>query len=377
MSKTRKCPNCGANVPKSMRFCGSCGTPLDEEEEFIPDLPRPIRKPNEPRPVETAIRPEKRRGAKRETWQYVLVFAIIAVVIAIAVILVIKMNQPADMREPSENFETVHVINAEGEEISSTAAPEQTAAATDAPENTDAPEKTAEPEPTDTPEPTAAPEAFAVQEVSDTVYVTGNGVNLRSGPGTSYEVLSIVSAGTALTRTGTTGNSWSRVMYNGKECYISNALVTTEEPKTTAAPSTPAPYDVSAADDTVVVTEEANIRKGPGTNYDVIAVLPANTELKRTGTTGGWSRIVYNGSEAFIADSLIKVKGSNELEEKTGKLTVTMEANLREGPSTDDQILGIAKVGAELNMTGKIGSWYRVEYEGKTAYINANLVKES
>lgn len=372
MSKTKKCPRCGSNVPASMRFCGNCGADLSNREDAFTDLPRPIRRPDEPRPVETVIRPEKRRGARRNVWQYILVLAIIAVVIAIAVILVIKMNEPAPVQQPSDSFETVHVINADGEEITATTAPEPSEAPaepTEAPaEPTEAPAETARPEATE------APEAIEITETNDTVYVTGSGVNLRSGPGTSYDIVAVVSSGTALTRAGTTDSSWSRVQYNGRDCYISNALISTSAPAST---STPAPSAVTDADDTVVVTESANLRKGPGTEYDVITVVSANTELKRTGVSGSWSRVIYNGSEAYIASSLIRAQGSNELEEKTGKLTVTEEANLREGPGTNYSILGIAKAGAELDMTGVTDNWYRIEYEGKTAYVNGNLVKEN
>lgn len=371
MSKTRKCPNCGAKMPEDMRFCGSCGANMDEESDYIQGLPRPIRRPDEPRPAETAIRPEKRRGAKRNVWQYIVVLAVIAAVIAVAVILVIKMNQPAEIQQASETYDTVHVINADGQEITATAAPEPLE---ETPEASEAPQETAEVQPTETPVPTEAPQAFDVTETSDTVYVTGSGVNLRSGPGTSYDIVTIAVAGTELERTGTTDNNWSRVRYDGRECFISNAFISTDKPK--AADETPKPNAGSPADDTVVITEDANIRTGPGSAYEIIGVAAADTELKRTGTENGWSKVVFNGAEGYVYDGLIKVKGSDELVEKTGTLTVTSEVNLRSGPSTDDEILGVAKVGAELTMTGKIGNWYRIEYDGKTAYVNGNLVRE-
>ena len=239
---------------------------------------------------------------------------------------------------------------------------------------TPTPEPTATPEPTETPVPTETPEAFEVTETSDTVYVTGAGVNLRTGPGTSYDVVTVAVAGTELERTGTTDNNWSRVLSDGKECYISNAFISTEKPEKTEA--TPAP-DAGAAEDTVVITSSANIRKGPGTGYDIIGVAETGTELKRTGTESGWSKVIFNGSEGYVFNELVKVKGSDELVEKTGTLTVTSDVNLREGPSTDDAIIGVAKAGAELKMTGKVGNWYRIEYEGQTAYVNGNLVKEN
>lgn len=374
MSKTRKCPICGEKMPDNMRFCGSCGADMDREDGYLTDLPRPIRRPDEPRPEETAIRPEKRRGARRGAWQYILVIAIIAVVIAIAVMLVIRMNEPAEPQTASESFDnTVHVINAEGEEITPTptAAPEPL----DEPavEEQEPAAGTEAPEPTDTPEPTEAPDAFDVTDTSDTVYVTGSGVNLRTGPGTTYDIAAILNAGTELKRTGTTDNSWSRVTYEGSDCYISNAFISTEKPADSGE-STPAP---GAGEDTVVVTAEANVRSGPGTGYDILGQAAANTELKRTGTENGWSKVIFNGSEGYIYDGLIRAADGDQLEEKTGKLTVTGEVNLREGPDTTYKILGVAQAGAELNMTGKVGAWYRIEYDGKTAYVNRNYVKEN
>jgi stage II sporulation protein D len=50
--------------------------------------------------------------------------------------------------------------------------------------------------------------------------VTGTGVNIRSGPATSYSVLGTVSKGTSLTITGKSG-SWYQVKYGSQTGYIS------------------------------------------------------------------------------------------------------------------------------------------------------------
>ena len=284
MSKKKTCPVCGAKMPDEMRFCGSCGADMEQEEQFFADMPRQIRRPDEPRPVETAIRPEKRRGARRSVWQYIIVLVIIAAVIAAAVMLVLKMNQPVTPKEPSETYDTVHVINADGEEIATTAAPEPTSApeATEPPEATQAPEATEPPEATQAPEATPTPtettRPYTVTDAGDTVYVTGSGVNLREGPGTNYSILAVLSSGTALKRTGTTDNNWTRVEYQGKEGYLSNAFVSAEEPKGTPA-ATPAPGDVTPAEDTVIITESANLRTGPGTGYNSVGTLNEGDEV--------------------------------------------------------------------------------------------------
>lgn len=70
-------------------------------------------------------------------------------------------------------------------------------------------------------------------QVDETVYVTGSKVNLRKSAGTSGAVITALSKGTALRRTGYS-DSWSRVIYQDQECYISSAYVSKEEPETSA-----------------------------------------------------------------------------------------------------------------------------------------------
>ena len=62
--------------------------------------------------------------------------------------------------------------------------------------------------------------APAFTAVDETVYVTGSQVNIRKSAGTGGAVITTVSRGTALKRTGYS-DSWSRIIYQDQECYIS------------------------------------------------------------------------------------------------------------------------------------------------------------
>lgn len=66
-------------------------------------------------------------------------------------------------------------------------------------------------------------------EVDETVYAT-TAVNVRTGPGTSYERISTLRFGEAVQRTGIGSNGWSRVIYNGREVYIYSAYLSTTMP---------------------------------------------------------------------------------------------------------------------------------------------------
>ncbi len=67
--------------------------------------------------------------------------------------------------------------------------------------------------------------AVSMTNTDDTVTVTGSQVNIRSSATTASQSLGTVSQGETLKRTGK-GDSWSRVVYNGKEAYISNRYIT-------------------------------------------------------------------------------------------------------------------------------------------------------
>lgn len=81
--------------------------------------------------------------------------------------------------------------------------------------------------------------ASSITEVNETVYAT-YGVNVRSGAGTSYSVVSSMAAGSSATRTGKTASGWSRVKVNGVTGYVKSDYLTTTKPKVQAASSTTA-----------------------------------------------------------------------------------------------------------------------------------------
>ena len=151
--------------------------------------------------------------------------------------------------------------------------------------------------------------------------------------------------------------------------------------------------DVEPVYDIVLVTESgAKLRIGPGTSYDVADSLPKDTELVRTGTVENWSQIQYNDGEYYIANTLITESDKLPEEENTesvpeasvsentadsiGTIVVKSEANIRAGAGTGYDKLGVAKVGTKLTVTDVTddGKWYQVSYNGKTGYINRNMV---
>ena len=88
--------------------------------------------------------------------------------------------------------------------------------------------------------------AIAMTEVSDTVYVTGDQVNVRAFASTSSQVLTSLNKGAELNRTGYS-ESWSRVQYQGQECYIASRYVSTSKPEPQTQPAVQAGGGTGAA----------------------------------------------------------------------------------------------------------------------------------
>ncbi|MCC6945882.1 MAG: SH3 domain-containing protein [Thermomicrobiales bacterium] len=78
------------------------------------------------------------------------------------------------------------------------------------------------------PEPTAAP-------ATETRYTTA-AVNMRSGAGTSFGVITVVPSGAAVTVTGGQTNGFFPVRYNGSNGYISATYLSTSQPAPTPTP---------------------------------------------------------------------------------------------------------------------------------------------
>lgn len=90
----------------------------------------------------------------------------------------------------------------------------------------------AESSPAETQPETSAAPVFAAAD--ETVYVTGDSVNVRASCDLSGDVIATLSRGASVKRTGYS-EEWSRVIYQEKECYIASRYLSAEAPETQAA----------------------------------------------------------------------------------------------------------------------------------------------
>lgn len=147
----------------------------------------------------------------------------------------------------------------------------------------------------------------------------------------------------------------------------------------------------AAAATTVKATDVVNIRASASTEADSLGKASQGQEFTRYEVMeNGWSRIDYNGQEAYIKTEYLEevadasAEGGEtpaEGEATTGgreagsTITVKENANIRTKPSTDSDSLGKASAGDTFTLIEETNGWCKFTYDGKDAYIRSDLIK--
>ena len=120
---------------------------------------------------------------------------------------------------------------------------------------------------------------------------TSVGVNIRSGPGTSYSRVGGIPNRGTFTVTGHSGQWWA-VNYNGVSGYVTSEYV--------------------LVPGVVHASGGLYMRSGPGTGYGVVAGIPDGSSITITKIENDqWYRVSYGGSSGYSSSSYITVSGGS------------------------------------------------------------------
>jgi uncharacterized protein YraI len=265
--------------------------------------------------------------------------------------------------------------------------------------------------------------AFAAQDGTDggtgfsadvvTATTTVN-LNIRSGPGTEYEILATLPEGSVVGFTGFTDATGEWVQVDAADGplgwvvarYLSNVPEGLQirpadlpEPVEAVEEAMPAPMVEEESFSPAVVTAIANfnlnVRSGPGTEYELLATIPAGSVVGFTGFmdgTGEWVQVdaaagplgwvaarylsnVPEGLQVRPADlpeeEMAAPAPPPEVQEEADTFsqavvtaTATANLNVRSGPGTEYDILDTLPQGSVVGFTGfmdSTGNWVQID----------------
>lgn len=112
----------------------------------------------------------------------------------------------------------------------------------------------------------------------------------------------------------------------------------------------------------------ANIRSGPGTNYEVIWQAEQNYPIDVIQTQGDWILFKdYENDKGWISKGLTASTQTVIVKNPT--------VNVRSGASTNHPIVFKAQKGTPFKVLKKEGQWYQIQHaDGDTGWISTSVV---
>ena len=156
----------------------------------------------------------------------------------------------------------------------------------------------------------ALPSQAAAQTGKTLTATPVHDVNIRSTPGLSAGVLTVLPSGAQATVIGrTSGNNWLQVEYQGTRGWLAGWLVTCNADTINLDVTTDVqPNPINPATTTkAYAPHNVNIRKEPSQQSEILKLLPFNAQADTIGRTSdsSWVMVDYGGVQGWVARWLV------------------------------------------------------------------------
>lgn len=227
-----------------------------------------------------------------------------------------------------------------------------------------------------------------------TATVTASSLTVRADASTSASKLGSLSRGTVVNVYAEL-DGWLCIVYNGSIGYISTDYVTLSDYSESGGSTTPGTGGDDALYRAQVTLSTASstlkLRESGSSSADVLTYMPHGTIVEVLSDSGSWYQVrTLGGTVGYCSAQYL-----TRLDEETTTTTTPTETsgqsdpdavaatgevtgssvNVRSGPSTSASVLGSLKKGDGVEIISQNGDFYRIVYDGGTAYISASYVR--
>ena len=207
---------------------------------------------------------------------------------------------------------------------------------------------------------------------AQTAIVTTSVLNVRTGAGTNYSIMSKVYKGDTLEVIGSLNGWYNIKLSNGKTGWVSGDYLSISGSSTN-----------TESKKGTVTTDTLNVRSGAGTSYSIISKVYKGDTVNIVGSSNGWYKIeLSSGKTGWVSGDYVSVGSSSDnsssdnatTENKKGTVT-TDTLNVRSGAGTSYSIISKVHKGDTVNIVGSSNGWYKIELSsGKTGWVSSDYV---
>lgn len=208
------------------------------------------------------------------------------------------------------------------------------------------------------------------------VSITATSLNVRSGPGLSYPISGSVKKGEKYSIVKVEGD-WIQISLGGsKKGWVADWFTAKEASKNATSPAVSSNSKGSGS----VTVNGLRVRKGPGTNHQVVGSFNSGQAVEILGFNGNWAEVRTNSKQGWVSKEYISVKESkaNDAPAASAKTSGTVTAtslNVREKPSLNAAKVGQLSYGAAVTVHSQSNGWAEITYSGKNAWVSSEYLK--
>lgn len=188
------------------------------------------------------------------------------------------------------------------------------------------------------------------------------GLRVRSGPGTSFQIIGYFHNGEkakALTQEG----DWVKISYKGEIGWVYSKYITFHNSKT----------ESTASKSGIVLASALNVREQPTTKSNVIGKLYKNEKVIIIDQQGDWYQIKYEQTKAFVHGDFLQTteNTTNPSSEsnKTGVVTASA-LNVRDQGSLNGKVIDQIKKGTKVTILKEVNNWYQIQInQNQTGWV--------
>ena len=206
-------------------------------------------------------------------------------------------------------------------------------------------------------------------------YKTTEYVRARKGPGTSYDVVTVLAKGTQVVPVEILKSGyWAMFSYNNQYVYVCTDYLEADNQSTT-----PTEPEKTITGKDYYTTANLNIRDGASTTSSKIGQIPNGTKVSVVDFNSNktWAKVVYNGKTGWVSAQYLSTK-SQEPEQKEDTYwngTTTQNLNMRKGPSTDYSIIITIPKNSDVKIYETKSGWAKIKYKSYEGYCSASFIK--
>lgn len=191
------------------------------------------------------------------------------------------------------------------------------------------------------------------------VNVSTDVLNVRSGPGLSYDVIGQLKRNESVAILASS-DDWYQIDYKGKKGWIASWLVQSNANETEAS-----------TEEVISQVNGLNFRESPSTEAPVISKLSAGDQASFITQQGEWMNISFNGSTGWVHEQYVskisKAESNAQTAEQSstkasGSFKVLVDAlNVRTGPDLSSKRSNIVYKGETYPIVERSGNWIKIK----------------